>query len=242
QPIRIALPRGDLRTPLAERLDAVGLHVPGYGEGSRTYRFEVDEHPAIQARVFSDHDIPIQVALGQYDLGIASRTWIDELLVRYRHDSIVPLRCLDVGGPSLVVAGEPGRGIADLAASGVVRVATEYPNLAGHYMTRLRVPDYRVFEVWAQAEAWPPEDAELAICSADAAIADGLEILGEVHHGGVWLIANERALQRRDLSEALTMLLSLPRNDDEAGLVEPHPLAGIRRAVGRPRTERQTFR
>jgi ATP phosphoribosyltransferase len=242
RPTRVALPRGDLRAPVAARLAAADFLAPGYGEGSRSYRFEVDGRPGIQVRVFSDQDIPIQVALGHYDLGIASRTWIDELLVRYRHDSIVPLRRLDIPGQSLVVAGAPGRSLDDLARSGVVRVATEFPNLAQHYLTRLRVPDYRLFEVWAQAEAWPPEDAELAICEAAAAAKDGLDVLGEVHRGGVWLIANERALERRDPSAALEPLLAMPRGADEAGLVTPHPLTGVARAMPRSDLERETFR
>ncbi len=242
RPVRVALPRGDLRNGVAERLAAANFIVPGYGEGSRSYRFEVEDRPGVQVRVFSDHDIPIQVALGHYDLGIASRTWIDELLVRFRHDSIVPLRRLDMAGQSLVVAGAPGRDLVDLASSGVVRVATEFPNLAQHYMTRLRVPDYRLFEVWAQAEAWPPEDAELAICEVDAAAKDGLEILGEVHQGGVWLIANERALERRDLAAALGPLLSIPQGDDESGLVTPAPLAGVRRTASTAANTRETFR
>ena len=96
--IRVALPRGDLRTPVAERLRAANFIVEGYGEGSRSYRFDVEGIPGVQVRVFSDQDIPIQVALGHYDFGIASRMWIDELLVRFPNDSVVPLRRLDIEG------------------------------------------------------------------------------------------------------------------------------------------------
>ena len=242
RPIRVALPRGDLRTPVAERLRAVDFVAEGYAEGSRTYRFEVGGRPGVVARVFSDQDIPIQVALGQYDLGIASRVWIDELLVRFPQDSIVPLLALDIEGDTLVIAGAPGAGLARLAAAGVVRVATEYPNLAQHYLTRLRIPDYRLYDVWAQAEAWPPEDAELAIAPRLAATVEGLEVLGEVHRGGVWLIANRRALATRDLSAALVTLLALARGDEQAGIVAPLPLTGTLRAVPRPRVERTAFR
>jgi len=240
--IRVALPRGDLRTPVAERLRAANFVVEGYGEGSRSYRFEVDGIPGVQVRVFSDHDIPIQVALGHYDFGIASRMWIDELLVRFPQDSIVPLRRLDIEGDTLVAAGAPGSSLAGLASGGVMRVATEYPNIAQHYLTRLRVPDYRLYEVWAQAEAWPPEDAELAICSAAAARKEGLTVLDEVHRGGVWLIANREALATRDLSAALGPLVALPGSSEWGGVVEPAPLASVQRAVPRAVEERTTFR
>ncbi|MEI7925947.1 MAG: ATP phosphoribosyltransferase [Chloroflexota bacterium] len=241
RPIRVALPRGDLRTPVAERLKAVNFVAPGYAEGSRTYRFDVDGIPGVQVRVFSDNDIPIQVALGHYDFGIASRMWIDELLVRFPQDSIVPLRRLDIEGETLVAAGASGSTLVGLASSGVMRVATEYPNIAQHYLTRLRVPDYRLYEVWAQAEAWPPEDAELAICSASAARKEGLAILDEVHRGGVWLIANREALATRDLSAALGPLVSLPGSNEWGGMVEPDRL-DVRRATPRPVEERTTFR
>lgn len=242
RPVRVALPRGELRAPVAERLRAAGFVVEGYGEGSRAYRFTVAGMPGVQARVFSDQDIPIQVALGQYDLGIASRTWIDELLVRFPGDSIVPLLRLDIAGEALVAAGAPGASLARLAAGGVLRVATGYPHLAQHYLTRLRVPDYRLYEVWGQAEAWPPEDADLAIAPAAAVRAEGLEVLGEVHRGGVWLIGNRAALAQHDLAAALAPLLALARGDEEAGVVAPAPLAGALRALPRPPAEREHFR
>src|SRR5687768_1612982 len=122
--IRVALPRGDLREPLAERLAAVGFVAEGYGEGSRAYRFAVAGKPEVLVRVFSERDIPIQVALGQYDLGITRRAWVDELLVRYAHDSIVPLRSLDIGAQRIVAAGAPAATLDALAVH-VVRAATE---------------------------------------------------------------------------------------------------------------------
>ena len=241
--IRVALPRGDLRAPLSDHLLAAGFIVPGYGEAVRSYRFEVEDRWGVQVRVFADKDIPIQVALGQYDVGIGSRTWIDELLVRYPRDSIVPLRRLDIPAPTLVFVGERGRTLADLASGGVVRVATEFPNLTQRSMTWMRMPNYRLFEVWEQAEAWPPEDAELAVCAPTAAAAaDGLSVVGEVHRGGAWLIANKRSLERRDLSEALDPLLTIPCAGSEPGLVTPRPLAGVGPGWSKRTPGRRTFR
>ena len=240
--VRVALPRGDLRTPVDEHLRSVDFVVEGYGSGARTYTFDVEERPGIAVRVFSDADIPIQVALGNYDLGIASKTWVDELLVRHRLDSVVPLRQLDVPTAELVIAGGAGSTLASLA-EGVVRVATEYPNLAAHYLANARVPDYRLFEVWAQAEAWPPQDAELAIAPRPAVEKEGLEVLGEVHLGGVWLIANRESLATRDLSAALEPLLRIPRSTESRGLVTPAPLElGPRRRPTWTPVERTAFR
>ena len=75
--IRIALPRGDLRGPLASALEEVDFEVVDYGSGSRAYRFNVKNRNDMTVRVFSDRDIPIQVASGNYDLAICSRISID---------------------------------------------------------------------------------------------------------------------------------------------------------------------
>ncbi|MEZ4503813.1 MAG: ATP phosphoribosyltransferase [Dehalococcoidia bacterium] len=222
--VRVALPRGDLRTPLAERLDAVGFHVEGYGSGARTYQFDVDDRPGVRVRVFSDRDIPIQVALGQYDLGIASRAWIDELLVKYRLDSLVPIRPLDVGEARLILAGVAGIDVRALARDRVLRVTTEYPNLAERLLNRLGVPDYRLYDVWGNAAAWLPEDADLALLPPSGAVADALEEVFEAHRGSAWLIGNRDALGRRDLSAALDPLLRLPAGAPGGGPAEPRPL------------------
>ncbi len=215
--IRVALPRGDLRAPLAERLTAVGFAPPGYGEGSRNYRFTVEGRPRVAVRVFSDEDIPIQIALGQYDLGITSRSSIDELVTRYGHDSIVALRALDVGEARVVLAAPSGTTLSDLGARRPLRVATTFPHLTAQYLNWLRVPDYRLIEVWGQPQAWPPEDADAAILAVpgrDGAPAvlehEGLEVIAEVHRGSAWLVANRHALGEHDLREALDALLQLP--------------------------------
>ncbi|MDA1148352.1 MAG: hypothetical protein O3A76_17275, partial [Chloroflexi bacterium] len=224
QPIRVALPRGELRSPLAAQLAAIDFVAEGYGEGSRSYRFEVNDRPGIQVRVFSDEDIPIQVALGNYDLAVCSRAWVDELLVRYRHDSIVPLRAIDLPSEPLVIGGAAGSSLEAMAAASPVRVATEYPNLAQHVLTRLRIPNVQLFEVWAQAQAWPPDDAELAIGLASDLAKDNLVALGEAHRGGVWLIANREALSQRNLEAALAPLMRLPLGDAGSGVASPSPL------------------
>ena len=231
-PIRVALPRGELRAPLAERLAAADFVVEGYGEGSRAYRFEVTGRPRVAVRVFSDADIPIQVALGQYDLGVTSRAWVDELVTRFGHDSIVALRALDLGDERVVLAAPAGATVAELAARRPLRVATTHPHLTARYLNRLRAPDYRLIEVWGEPQAWPPEDADAAALAVpageDAAVeVEGLAVVAELHHGSAWLVANRRALAERDLSAARDPLLRLPghaRSGADAGPVSPAPL------------------
>ena len=252
--IRVALPRGELRAPLAERLRDAGFDAEGYGSGSRAYRFAVGGRPNVRVRVFTARDIPIQVALGQYDLGVTDRAWVDELLARYPRDSLAPLRALDLGAARLLLAAPGGVTLADLAAKPGLRVATSHPNLAARYLNRLRAPDYRVIEVWGQPEAWPPEDADAALLSAPdgaeearaALAAEGLAVLAEVQRGQATLVANADALAGRDLAEALEPLLRLPAGAGDGAPPEPRPLAiGARpraRPAGSSAGERAAFR
>src|SRR2546426_10545471 len=78
QVIKFALPAGDLRVAVAEVLAQCGVTVEGYGEGSRSYRLRVPSRDEIRVRVFREKDIPIQVALGNYDLGVCRLAWVKE--------------------------------------------------------------------------------------------------------------------------------------------------------------------
>src|SRR5713226_3608305 len=97
QVIKLALPAGDLRVAVAEVLATCGLRVEGYGEGSRSYRLSVPSQDEIAVRVFREKDIPIQIALGNYDLGVCNRSWLQELLTRYPQDQVVALRPFGFG-------------------------------------------------------------------------------------------------------------------------------------------------
>jgi ATP phosphoribosyltransferase len=222
--VRVALPRGDLRVPLAERLGVVGLDVAGYREGARTYQFAADAVAGVEVRVFSDRDIPIQVAVGQYDLGITSRAGVDELLARHPRESLVLLRPLDVGATRLVIAGPPGTDLARLASTCTLRVATEYPALAERWLNRARVRSYRVLDVWGQPQAWPPDDAEVALLPETDALSEGFEPLVTVHEGSAWVVGNREALAGRDLGAALERLLRLPAGEAGSAFIEPAPL------------------
>jgi ATP phosphoribosyltransferase len=214
-----------MRDALAARLASAGLDVPEYREGARTYRFAVASRGQVEVRVFSDRDIPIQVALGQYDLGIASRAGVDELLARHPRGSLVLLRPLDVGELRLVLAAPPGTDLASMADTRTLRVATEFPQLTERWLNRARVPAYRVIDVWGQPQAWPPEDAECAVLPEADALAEGLVPLAIVQEGAAWLIGNREALARRDLGAALEALLQLPAGRSGGGPAEPAPLA-----------------
>ena len=102
--IRLALPAGDLRGPLGDLLRRVGLPVDEYVRGSRSYVVRAAPEDGIRLRVFREKDIPIQIALGNYDLGICGLAWVEDLIQRYPSDAVVPVRDLGLQQAFLYVA------------------------------------------------------------------------------------------------------------------------------------------
>ena len=227
--IRLALPAGDLRSPVAAALDEAGLTVEGYGQVSRSYILHVGGHEGVVARVFREKDIPIQIALGNYDLGVCGLAWIEELRARFPQHPLVPLRDLGVGRSGLYVASaaDGGEPLAGLGGRRGLRIASEYPNIAEAFALAARLPAYRMQAVWGAAEAYPPEDADLAVIAAGdegAVSAQGLSPLFCLLEGSGWLIANAESLTKKDLSPLLDALAGGAGRGETSRLRLPPPL------------------
>lgn len=200
--IRLALPTGDLRNDTAAMLDAVGLGIPDYAAGSRALRFPMLDGAGI-ARVFREKDIPVQVALGNYDIGICGLAWVEELTRGFPVHEVVLLGELDYGKQSIWVTS------AGDTTEASVRIASEYPNIAETLARRLRLRRYRVFPLHGAAEAYPPEDADVVLVPAsDPAEIErtGLRPLGRVLSCSAWIIANRHSLASRKLAPFLSRL------------------------------------
>lgn len=213
--IKLALPAGDLRAPLADLLAGVGLAVGGYAEGSRAYRLRLEDKGDVRIRIFREKDIPIQVGLGNYDLGICRLAWVEELMARYPREAIIPVRDLGLGPVRLVItaAADSYASLAEAAAVRGLRIASEYPGLAEAFALAARIPSYRILPVWGAAEAYPPEDADLALVAIrEERELDGygLQPLHQLLEGSAWLIANRDSLREKDLSPLLGPLLAAP--------------------------------
>ncbi|MEX1254458.1 MAG: ATP phosphoribosyltransferase [Dehalococcoidia bacterium] len=237
--IKLALPTGDLRKPLAALLDGSGLHVEGYGEGSRSYRFSAGSNEEVSVRVFRERDIPVQIALGNYDLGICGLAWVEELLCRFPQEAVVRLRDIDIGEASVYVAAAA----SPRPAPGHFRIVSEYPNLAEALAGSLRLSAYRVVPLWGSAQAYPPEDADLALVTApdDSIVRSwGLQPLAALLKGGACLVANRRSLAAKDVASVLGPLLSLGQRP-EGHLDLPRTLSGLP-SLGAPQAERDTVR
>ncbi|MEK7247302.1 MAG: ATP phosphoribosyltransferase [Chloroflexota bacterium] len=108
----------------------------------------------------------------------------------------------------------------------LVRIASEYPNLAEAYARAARLPRYRVQAVAGAAEAYPPEDADIVIIAALNEATIRTHNLEPIHHlldTSAWLIANADSLAAKDLSPVLSRLQSATTAAANGALHLPSP-------------------
>jgi ATP phosphoribosyltransferase len=213
--IKIALPKGRFLSPTASLLADIGLGFEDYSDKTKQYRLRSARFPRLSAKILQEKDISIQVAVGNYDLGICGLDWIEEFLVKYPAGALVKISNLNYGEGGIHVVASAESGIANLNdlsdGRNDYRIVTEYPNLAETFALNLRMRRFRIFPVWGAAEAYPPENADLAVLwgksGADIA-TQGLMPLKRLLPVTAFLIANRESLENKDLSQILACFSS----------------------------------
>jgi ATP phosphoribosyltransferase len=208
--IKFALPKGRFLSPTASLLDEIDLGFEGYSAKAKQYRIHSTRVPSLAAKMLQEKDIPIQVAVGNYDLGICGSDWIEEYLVKYPAGTLVKVACLNYGEGDIHVVASARAGIASLNEVSVkridLRIVSEYPNLSEALALDLRMKRFRIFPVWGAAEVYPPENADLAVLwgrSGAQITAQGLISLEKLLPVSAVLVANRESLENEDLSQIL---------------------------------------
>jgi ATP phosphoribosyltransferase len=208
--VKLALPKGRFLLSTANLLREVTLGFKDYNNKTRQYRLRSGRFPYLSAKIFQEKDIPVQVAIGNYDLGICGLDWVEELLMRYPASALVKISSLGYGEGSVYVVASKQAGMARLdelsAKQSDWRIVSEYPNLAQAFALNLRMKVFRIFPVWGAAEVYPPDSADLAILWArnENEIADkSLVPLVKLLPVSAFLIANRQSLENKDLSPIL---------------------------------------
>jgi len=109
--------------------------------------------------------------------------------------------------------------------SGVIRIASEYPNLAEHFALNLRLRRFGVFPLWGAAEAYPPESADLAlVCGTLEELADcGLAPLSRVLGVSACLVANRNSWQAKDMNEIVASIYDeATAQEAESEIIKPY--------------------
>lgn len=141
---------------------------------------------------------------------------------------------LGYGNGALYAAGSSG-GIATIeevkTKSGIVRIASEYPNLAESFALKFRLRRFCVFPLWGAAEAYPPESADLAlVCGTIKELAHyGLAPLSRVLTVSACLIANRSRWESKDMGEVVTPLYDKATAQETAEPEIPGQYPGQRR-------------
>jgi ATP phosphoribosyltransferase len=218
--IKIALPKGRLLVETASLLHRAGWGLDGYHETARLYRLKSQKFPNLSAKIFNEKDIPIQVAVGNYDLGICGLDCIEELLVRYPSSALVKVRDLEYGDGVLYMAATPSdvaisafEGVSIMeemqAKPSIIRIASEYPNLAESFALNLRLRRFSVFPLWGAAEVYPPESCDLILIpgGAEEQLSNyGLVPVVKVLSFSAFLIANKNSWETMDLGDILASI------------------------------------
>ncbi len=235
--LKIALPKGRLLAETAALLKRAGWGLSTYHEGTRAYRPKSQRFPNLLAKVFHEKDIPIQVAVGNYDLGICGLDWVEELLVKYPSSALVKVRNLGYGEGALYVVASRSEAIPAAeemqAERGIIRLVSEYPNLAESFALNLRLRRFSIFPLWGAAEVYPPESADLALISSrtDEGISEyNLVPVSNVLGFSAFLIANKSSWEREDLSQILASIDSelptMEKRPSPVGAVGTREIAG----------------
>ena len=208
--IRLALPKGRLLPATACLLSEIGLEFKDYTQRTRTYRLKSTMPPYLSAKMFQEKDIPIQVAVGNYDFGICGLDWIEELLAKYPASALVKVVDLEYNKGNLYMATSQQGSISDLqdlqTRQDSWRIVTEYPNLAESLALSLRLRKFRVFPAWGATEAYPPENADLVLVWAKdkpEMEAQNLKPLKTLLSTSALLIANQESWQTKNVSQVI---------------------------------------
>lgn len=209
--VKLALPKGKLLPTTSCLLNAIGLEFQNYTQETRIYRLQATEFPNISAKMFQEKDIPIQVAVGNYDFGICGLDWIEELLAKYPSSALVKVADLEYEQGNLYLTASRYGSISSLQEisdkPNSWRIVAEYPNLAEASALSLRLRRFRIFPIWGAAEAYLPENADLALLLAknESEIKErNLVPLKTLLSTSAYLITNRDNWQTRDVSQILS--------------------------------------
>jgi ATP phosphoribosyltransferase len=208
------LPKGKMLNRTADFLNTIGLGFNDYNSSTRIYRMWSQSMPSMSAKMLNERDIPIQVAIGNYDFGICSSDWLQELLSRYPASRVYKVADLGFDISEIYLACTAGSRISQLQiieSTNMWRIVTEYPALAEAAANKMRLKKFRIFPLWGSAEAYPPENADFAVLrvnNKDDLSTMNLRPISKVADSSACIIANLNSIQTGDFKELLSRFTS----------------------------------
>jgi ATP phosphoribosyltransferase len=208
--LRLVLPKGSLEKATLELFEAADLKV----ERSSTvdYKASIDDPRVAEVRILRPQEIPVYVAEGLFDLGIAGRDWVEETAsdvevlgeLQYSKATSRPFRIV-----LAVPKDSPAQSVADLPQG--VRVSTEYPELTRRFFQQHGIEaDVRLS--YGATEAKVPDIVDAIVDGTEtgrALRAADLRILDDVIVSYTALFANKAAFADPEKRHAMEQLKTL---------------------------------
>jgi len=211
---RLALPKGKMLPRTSVFLNSIGLGFDDYNSGTRIYRMMSQAMPGLTAKMLNERDIPVQVAVGNYDFGICSSDWLQELLTRYPASRVLKIADLGYDISDIYMACSASSDISAqviTSSTAAWRIVTEYPALAEAAAYKMRLKRYRIFPCWGSSEAYPPENADFSVLrvrNEDALRSLNLKPVSRICGSNACIIAHSNSLQSGDFSSLLERFAS----------------------------------
>ena len=136
---------------------------------------------------------------------------MEELISKYPSVDIIELRNLGYGEGTLYMTASQSGELTDIKTiretGTIIRIVSEYPNLAESFALKNRLRRFSVFSLWGAAGAYPPESAELALIREGEEVPDSYLIpVRDVLNFNSCLIANRNSWEKEDLSMLLASI------------------------------------
>jgi ATP phosphoribosyltransferase len=168
--VKLALPDGHQQEHVVKLLHEAGIEMVDYPSETGNRRPGINI-AGVSVKVVRPQDMPLQVANGNFDLGITGRDWLTDHLAQFPSS---PVECLvDLKSRQVRLVAVVSRKLAVNSAGDLrqyitareepIRIASEYVNIADKYARDNYLGHYRVIPTWGATEAFLPEDADLLI-------------------------------------------------------------------------------
>ncbi|MEC7427278.1 MAG: ATP phosphoribosyltransferase [Actinomycetota bacterium] len=208
--LKLVLPKGSLEKATFQLFEEADLTVRRSSDVD--YRATIDDPRIAEVRILRPQEIPVYVANGLFDVGIAGRDWIEETgsdvtslgELKYSKVTAKPVKIVVA-----VPADSAYESIKDLPQG--VRVSSEYPELTKRHFAEAGV-EADVQLSYGATEAKAPEivDAVVDLTETGSALkAAGLKIIDEILTSYTEIFANNDSHQDPDKRKAMEQIKTL---------------------------------
>ena len=208
--LKLVLPKGSLEKATFQLFEEADLTVRRSSDVD--YRATIDDPRIAEVRILRPQEIPVYVANGLFDVGIAGRDWIEETgsdvtslgELKYSKVTAKPVKIVVA-----VPADSEYESIKDLPQG--VRVSSEYPELTKRHFDAAGV-EADVQLSYGATEAKAPEivDAVVDLTETGSALkAAGLKIFDEILTSYTEIFANNDSYEDPDKRKAMEQIKTL---------------------------------